>query len=300
MIPTTLKMMVYGQAGMGKTTIALSTPKPLLLDFDGGAKRINEQHLDGVDIVQVQNWDEMYELMKLDLSAYQTIVVDTVGKMMDYIIMKKCGMRQPKIQDWGGINAEFSWFTRSISSLGKNIVFVAHRDTRKEGDDTVYIPALREKSYSSIVSDLDLLGYLEARQVNGVMKRIITFDPTNRNDGKNTCLLPSSIEIPTIIDQRTGKCTAKNDFLEAMVIAPYLKMLLVKKTESDAYNAVINELNDAIDIISDEQSANEFVANINNFNHAGSSKQYASVKLSEKAKSLGLVFDKETKKYAQG
>ena len=27
-IPTTIKMMLYGQAGMGKTTVALSAPKP--------------------------------------------------------------------------------------------------------------------------------------------------------------------------------------------------------------------------------------------------------------------------------
>ena len=32
-IPSTVKMMIYGQAGMGKTTVALSAPKPLLLDF---------------------------------------------------------------------------------------------------------------------------------------------------------------------------------------------------------------------------------------------------------------------------
>ena len=35
-IPTTVKMMIYGQAGMGKSTVALSAPKPLLLDFDNG------------------------------------------------------------------------------------------------------------------------------------------------------------------------------------------------------------------------------------------------------------------------
>ena len=40
-IPTTVKMMIYGQAGMGKSTVALSAPKPLLLDFDNGVKRMN-------------------------------------------------------------------------------------------------------------------------------------------------------------------------------------------------------------------------------------------------------------------
>ena len=54
-IPSTVKMMIYGQAGMGKTTVALSAPKPLLLDFDNGVKRVNMAHLDGIDIVQVSS-----------------------------------------------------------------------------------------------------------------------------------------------------------------------------------------------------------------------------------------------------
>lgn len=52
-IPTTVKMMIYGQAGMGKSTVALSAPKPLLLDFDNGVKRMNMAHLENIDTVQV-------------------------------------------------------------------------------------------------------------------------------------------------------------------------------------------------------------------------------------------------------
>ena len=48
-IPTTVKMMIYGQAGMGKSTVALSAPKPLLLDFDNGVKRMNMAHLENID-----------------------------------------------------------------------------------------------------------------------------------------------------------------------------------------------------------------------------------------------------------
>ena len=166
-IPTTVKMMIYGQAGMGKSTVALSAPKPLLLDFDNGVKRMNMAHLENIDTVQVTSWSDVQQVLQEDLSGYQTIVVDTIGKMMDFIITYKCGSRQPSIRDWSGINAEFSWMTRTLSSLNKHIIFVAHRDTRKEGDDTVFIPALREKSYNSIVTELDLLGYLEMKSERG-------------------------------------------------------------------------------------------------------------------------------------
>jgi len=296
-IPSTIKMMIYGQAGMRKTTTALSAPSPLLLDFDNGVKRVNMSHLDGVDIVQITSWNDVQQVLNEDLSSYRTIVVDTIGKMMDFIISHKCGTRQPQIRDWGGINKEFSDFVRNLSNLNKNIIFVAHRDTRKEGDDTVFIPALREKSYNSIVTELDLLGYMEAKSENGRVKCTITFDPTNRNDGKNTCNLPSVMEIPTILD-KDGTQTAKNDFITTKVIAPYISMLQVKKAEIDKYNKVLEEIKESIELITDAKSANEFASHINEFQHVGSSLMMARKLFSDKVKALGLVFDKETKTYS--
>ena len=279
------------------TTVALSAPKPLLLDFDNGVKRVNMAHLEGVDIVQVGSWQDVQQVLLEDLTAYQTIVVDTIGKMMDFIISYKCGTRQPQIRDWGGINAEFSWMTRTLSSLNKNVVFVAHRDTRKEGDDTVFIPALREKSYNSIVTELDLLGYLEMRNENGVQKRTITFDPTSRNDGKNTCNLPGLMNVPTIVDSK-GNAIGKNDFITTQVINPYLAMLQEKKAEQEAYNKVIAEIQGCLELVADATSANDFIAHIDDFKHVGSSKMKASILLAAKAKELGLIFDKTTKTYS--
>ncbi len=296
-IPSTIKMMIYGQAGMFKTTTALSAPNPLLLDFDNGVKRVNMSHLEGVDIVQITSWNDVQQVLQEDLSPYRTIVVDTIGKMMDFIISHKCGTRQPQIRDWGGINQEFSGFVRNLSNLNKNIIFVAHRDTRKEGDDIVFIPALREKSYNSIVTELDLLGYMEAKSENGRVKCTITFDPTNRNDGKNTCNLPSVMEVPVILD-KNGNPTGKNDFITTKVIAPYISMLQVKKAEIDKYNKVLEEIKDSIELITDANSANEFISQINEFHHVGSSLMMARKLFADKANALGIVFNKETKTYS--
>ena len=296
-IPETVKIMIYGQAGMGKSTLALSAPSPLLLDFDGGVKRINLAHLEGVDSVQVESWDNIKQVVQEDLSAYKTIVVDTVGKMMDFIITYKCGSRQPYLKDWGGINMEFQWFTRCLSAMNKNIVFVAHRDTRKEGDDTVFIPSLREKSYNSIVTDLDLLGYVEMRTENNKQVRTITFDPTSRNDGKNTCNLPSVMQIPTIVDAK-GNPTAKNNFIQDQVINPYISMLSKKEKEQKDYDRVISEIKTALSIIKNEEQLNDFCHEIDSFNHVGSSKSMAARMVSDKARELNLIFNKETRKYS--
>ena len=109
-IQKNVKMMVYGQAGVGKTTLALSSPKPLLLDFDNGVKRVNNAHLEEVGIVQISNWQEVTTLLTTevaDLAQFDTIVVDTIGKMLDFIIAYRCGGRNPRVQDWGIINSDF-------------------------------------------------------------------------------------------------------------------------------------------------------------------------------------------------
>lgn len=295
-MPTTIKMMVYGQAGMGKTTFALSAERPLLLDFDNGVKRVNMSHLDGVDIVQITSWQDVKMVLQENLSDYRTIVVDTIGKMMDFIITFKCGLKQPRVQDWGGINAEFTWFTRALGALGKHIIFVAHRDTRKEGDDTVFVPALREKSYNSIVTELDLLGYLEMKAENGRQVRTVTFDPTSRNDGKNTCNLDSVMYLPTIVDGN-GNATGRNDFIAEKIVKPYVGMLKQKRADIEQYNAVVDEIRDAVDFVCDADTANQFVASINSYNHVGSSLEVARKLLWEKVQSLGLVYNKESKSY---
>ena len=116
-LPSTIKMMLYGQAGMRKTTTALSAPAPLLLDFDNGVKRVNMSHLDGVDIVQITSWDDVDEVLKEDLSAYKTIVVDTIGKMLDFIISKKCGNRAANMRRRAKLIENY--LTKKTNNYGK-------------------------------------------------------------------------------------------------------------------------------------------------------------------------------------
>src|SRR5690606_7749550 len=149
---------------------------------------------------------------------------------------------------------------KKISLMNKHIVFVAHRETRTEGDDTRYVPQFGGSNYDSLVTELDLVGYMEA---NG-RERTITFDPTSRNDGKNTCNLPPVIKIPVIIDEN-GNPTAENNFFTEHIVKSYAKRLEARKQAGDAYNELIKELEHEIELINDADSANVFVSRIDEF-----------------------------------
>lgn len=295
-LPTTIKAMLYGQAGAGKTTLALSMPSPLLLDFDGGVSRVNTSHLDGVAVAQIASWQEALELFNSDLTPYKTIVIDTAGKMLDYIINYKCGNRQPSIRDWGGINAEFNSFTRNLTALGKNVVYVAHRDSIKDGDTQIYVPMMRAKNFTSIVSELDLLGYVEMRQINGRVERTITFNPTERSEGKNACNLQGLMTIPNNLDAN-GNPTANNDFMTAQVLNPYLAMLQAKKDAQKAYNEALQTLQEEIAAIVDADSANEFIAGIEKYKGQSNMLAKARQLFSAKVHELNLTYNKDEKAY---
>lgn len=299
-VPRNVKVMIYGQAGMGKTTLALSAPKPVLFDFDNGVNRLNINHTESIGIVQFNNWSEVHDILTTqagELAEFNTIVVDTIGKMMDAIISHRCNGGQPRLNDWSFINNEFKWFTNAVVSLGKHVVFVAHRDTRVDADSTVFIPALREKSYNSIVTDLDLLGYVEMKNENGRQVRSITFDPTSRNDGKNTCQLPGMMYIPNILDTNGNK-TGENDFLTKNVIGRFDASVNEKISKQKEYNKAVDEIKDGVQQITDAISANQFIKGVKEYARHGNSVIILARNLfGQKAKELGLIYNSETKEY---
>lgn len=296
-----IKALIYGQAGTGKTTLAISAPKPLLFDFDNGVHRVNYSHLQNVDTVQIESYQNLLDVLNNeDLSPYETFVIDTGGKALDfmgeYIIKRNSKMGRANgsltLQGYGERKQEFSALVKRISLLNKHIIFVAHRETKTEGDDTRYVPQFGGSNYDSLVTELDLVGYLEA---NG-RDRVLTFDPTSRNDGKNTCNLPSVMKLPVIVDEK-GNATMDNDFFTKNVIKAYGQRLEARIKDGENYNALIEVLKENIDFITDADSANEFIGRIDAFEHIGNSKMVAGKMLAEKAKELNLSFDKQTKSY---
>ena len=300
-VQTKIKALIYGQAGTGKSTLAISSPKPLLFDFDGGVHRINFAHLKDVDTVQISSYQDFLDVLNNEnLDKYETLVIDTGGKCLDfmaeYIIARNPKMGKSNgmltLQGFGERKAEFTALVKRVSIMNKHIVFVAHRETRQDGDDMRYVPLFGGSNYDSLVTELDLVGYLEA---NG-RKRMITFDPTSRNDGKNTCNLPSQVELPILLDEK-GNPIADNNFIAEQVIKPYIARLEQRKEDGSKYNELIEEIKEQITLITDEKSANDFIARIDNFEHIGSSKTMAAKLLNEHCKKLNLTLNKTTKKY---
>lgn len=295
-----IKMLVYGQPGSGKTTMALSAPKPLLIDFDNGINRVDYEFIK--DTVQVENYADILNLLNNeDLSDYETLVIDTGGKMLDcmaeYLIASnpRLGKRNGSLtlEGYGVRKVEFTSLLKLINSKKKHVIFVAHRTSEKNGDDMRYVPLFGGSNYDALATELDLVGYLVAEGY----RRTITFDPCAMSEGKNTCNLPASMDVPYLKNEKR-EIVGENDFLEKEVFKRYIDRLKERSVEGEAYKKLVEEIEKDIKAISTPEEATSYIKKVESYQHIGNSKAVARNKFIAKVSELGYKYDNATKSYS--
>ena len=294
---STIKMLIYGNPGIGKTSLGLSAPNPVLFDFDGGVHRVNGAFQ--CPTLQVQSWDEVIEALDEDLSEFGTIVIDTVGKMLDYMsayIIKndaKMAMRDGSLslKGYGARKTMFVNFISRCSMLGKHLVFVAHEKEDKDGDIRIVRPEIGGSSAGDLMKELDLVGYMQAIGI----ERHIFWSPQEKFYAKNACNLPQGHKIANIID-KNGNVTGQNNFL-TNIFNSYKGYLEKQAAISEEYNGLMDVVKECIEEISDLSSANDIAERIKGLQHIWDSKVRSASLINEKCKSIGLRFNKLTKKY---
>ena len=231
-LPKTIVGCITGVCGIGKTTLALSAPKPLLLDTDNGIHRVQSEYRS--DVVQVKSYQDILDVLEEDLSDYETIVIDTLGELVNFMLkyfadkdkslITRGGTLNIKV--WGLVKTEFESLKLKLQLLNKHLIFVSHVKEDKDGENKVYRMDVAGSTSETVTKILDFLGFCE---VVG-KTRSISFTPSARFYAKNSIELNDYLEIPQL---KTGD---KNDFLTKEVIEPTIAK---RKQESAALK--INE-----------------------------------------------------------
>lgn len=139
-----LKMFIYGEAGIGKTTAALQFPNAYIIDTERGtsfyADSINKA---GSVVLQTLNPDEIKEEIHSLLTerhSYRTLILDPVTQIYNAtqekwtrIFEKYAGSAKEKeVQDfgvryWGKVKSDYKGLHRLMTALDMNIIATAHQ-----------------------------------------------------------------------------------------------------------------------------------------------------------------------------
>jgi ATP-dependent Lon protease len=190
-------IVVYGEPGIGKTSLFNTSDQPLLIDFDRGVDRsINRQ-----DTLIVHRWEDVQsEESAGTFSLYNTVGIDTAKAALDdflmsYVVKQDYSAAKNKLKAYGAIGDEFKLFVSNRRSENADLVIIAHAKDEKEGDTIKKIPDVTGQSYNVLLRIADQVGYM--RTINN--KRSIQWEPTDSTIGKNVARLPVT-EIPNETD----------------------------------------------------------------------------------------------------
>jgi len=149
-----IKMLLYGQSKAGKTRLACTFPKPLLLigvagyGTEKGTRSVST--IKGVSFIALENSEELEVLVNED--QYNTFVLDTAGGLQERVVNEFTG-HDPTVRrdwrhvskgDWGPINSRTMQRLRCVLDAaelrGKSVVIIAHErtfDADNEGSELI-------------------------------------------------------------------------------------------------------------------------------------------------------------------
>lgn len=242
---------LYSNPGIGKSTLGFSAHEPILFDFDGGAYRAANRR----DSVPITSWQDAANVKKEDVADYQTVVIDTAGRALDFLsadiirrFPKKGYGSSLTLQGYGTLKAEFGDWLKMLKLFGKDIVLIAHSSEDKNGDDLIERLDVQGGSKQEIYKSADAMGRLSV--ING--QRTLNFSPTETAFGKN----PGNLDALNVPDIAT-----EPDFLGSVIDT--IKERLNALTESQVSRQAA--IADWLALFDEAQTADDFndlVANV--------------------------------------
>lgn len=274
-------ILIYGEPGIGKTSLFNTSDTPLLIDFDRGVDRSIMRQ----DTLMVSKWEDIEVEEKANtFASYRTIGIDTAKAALDdflmaYVQKKDYKNAKNKLAAYGAIGDEFKIFISNRRSENADLVIIAHSKDEKEGDVNKKIPDVTGGSFSLLLRIADQVGYMKT--INN--KRTIQFEPTDTTIGKNVARL-ETIEVPNETDP----------LFKGFMAGLINNVKTAISAQSEAQQEAIKKMADLQEQIETTTDADDLTAMLNIINEMAKSYQYSLKKLlSDKATSLKLVWNKE-------
>lgn len=288
-------MLLYGAPGVGKTTLVLSAPDPIIIDFDRGMSRVKAQHRKTA--IFCDTYEEVLtDIKSPEVSDCQTLIIDTGGSfvtfLQDWAMRTNPTVNRQKngaisLKGFGAVKSEFSRFTSMVKDvMNKNIIYVFHSQEQQDKDGNAQQRLMCEGAAKNIVwTPCDFGGYV---QMIGD-QRVICFSPEQEFFAKGCHGINGKYTIPNLGDADS------NDFLTR--IFDKAKANIEAENEAFApireqYDKTMIQVQDIIENIVDAETANAAVSSIPALEHVLTSEKEARAMLKAKTDELGLKYTK--------
>jgi phage nucleotide-binding protein len=140
-----VKLLVYGQAGAGKTSLIRTLPNPLVLSAEAGLLSIQDADLAYIEIKTIEDLREAYSyIVGEGAASFESIALDSISEIAEVILnAEKKATKDPR-QAYGAMQEQVSDLIRAFRDIpGKHVYMSAKLEkSQDEMGRLLYAPSM--------------------------------------------------------------------------------------------------------------------------------------------------------------
>ena len=139
-----LKVLVYGHAGSGKTTLAASMPAPIIISAEGGLLSIKDAGLDYIEVNSMDSLMEAFEYVVASGDKYSSVVLDSISEIGEVVLIHEKRINKDGRAAYGEMAVQMTSIIRAFRDLaGKHVLMTAKVEkSQDESGRILYAPSM--------------------------------------------------------------------------------------------------------------------------------------------------------------
>lgn len=141
-----VKLLVYGQAGAGKTSLIPTLPDPITLSAEAGLLSIAGADLAYIEIANIQDLTDARDWLASSAEAadYQSVALDSISEIAEVVLGDEKRIAKDPRQAYGAMQEAMAYIIRAFRDLpGKHVYMSAKLDkSQDEMGRVMYAPSM--------------------------------------------------------------------------------------------------------------------------------------------------------------
>lgn len=133
-----VKMLVYGKAGRGKTTLCHTAPSPIVFSAESGLLALSGHQVAYAEIRNIKDLQDAYEWAEKSAEArqFQTLCLDSLSEIAEVVLANAKGQVKDPRQAYGELIEKMSMTIRSFRDLPGYHVYMSAKQEMVKDDTT--------------------------------------------------------------------------------------------------------------------------------------------------------------------
>ena len=141
-----VKLLVYGQAGAGKTSLIKTLPNPVIISAEAGLLSIADANIPFIEVTSMDDLKEAYEWIATSAEGkgFDSIALDSISEIGEVVLNYEKKVAKDPRQAYGAMQEQMTDIIRAFRDLsGKHVYFSGKVEkTSDEMGRILYAPSM--------------------------------------------------------------------------------------------------------------------------------------------------------------